>query len=395
MREAFSRTGSRIWCDAHSVGVLLICAALIGRRAFLFAAACVAIASLLRSGARPETVKPEENTAVPDRLHTTMPETAFEPPAGAALPAVPDVSAVRNALERAVVGQAAALEALMIGLIAGGHVLLEGAPGLGKTLACRTIAQAIDATFSRIQCNADLTPADVAGCEIFDQSDRSFHFRLGPVFANVVLVDEINRAPARVQAALLEAMEEGHVTVGTQTRALADPFLVLATMNEAEADGIFPLPAAQLDRFLMRIVLDFPSAEEDLVILERRETGAAASRCVAATLQSVLSWRAACRAIYCAPQLRQYVVDIVRATRAAAKRGDLETGAGPRAGLAIVRSAGARAIVSGRNYVLPDDIRSIALAALVHRVSFVNSYSLGRAERETILRAIVDRVPAP
>jgi len=284
---------------------------------------------------------------------------------------------------------------LILGIIAGGHILLEGAPGLGKTLACSTMAQAVNASFSRIQCNADLAPADIVGCEIFDQRDLSFKTRLGPVFANVVLVDEINRAPARAQAALLEAMEERSVMIGTESLALPEPFFVLATMNEAETDGIFPLPAAQLDRFLLKIVLDFPTPEEDLAILERCAGRSVVSYESSASPAALRAWQLACRAIYCAPPLRQYIADIVRATRDAAQAGELETGAGPRAGLAILRTARARALLDKREYVLPVDLQCVALAALRHRVSFAQSYLLARGEREEKLRAIVDRVPLP
>jgi MoxR-like ATPase len=374
---------------------LLICAALIGRRVFLFTAAVVGAARLLGRGDTQTEPVPSAAIVAPVPAVRSSPEGTFEPPRGFDLPAIPDVSDVRAALERAVVGQSAAIEALMIGLIAGGHVVLEGAPGLGKTLACSTMARAVDATLARIQCHADLTPADVVGCEIFDQRNLSFTYRLGPAFANILLVDEINRAPARVQAALLEAMEERAVTIGTETRALPDPFFVLATMNEAESEGIFPLAAAQLDRFLLKIVLDFPTAEEDLAILKRRGAGAAQSSIARASLNNVRAWQHACRAIYCAPPLMQYAAEIVRATRAAAECGDLESGAGPRAGLALLRAARARAILTERNYVLPADVRSVACGTLRHRVTFAHSYLLARAEREDRLRAIIDRVPLP
>ncbi len=373
----------------------MICAALIGRRIFLLTAAIAAAARFLqRNDTQGERFVPDAISA-PAPAVISSPEVDFQPPRGAELPAVPDVSGVRATLERAVVGQAGAIEALMIGLIGGGHLLLEGAPGLGKTLACSTMARAVDATFSRIQCNADLTPADVIGCEIFDQRDLSFKLRLGPVFANVVLVDEINRAPARVQAALLQAMEEQSITIATETRALPDPFFVLATMNEAEADGIFPLPAAQLDRFLLKVVLEFPTAQEDMAILERHAARSGISLMAPVSLDEIRTWQAAARAIYCAPDLKRYVAEIVRATRAAAECGDLESGAGPRAGLAILCAARARAILMTRNHIVPDDVQRVAVAALRHRVTFAHSYLLSRADREGKLRAILDRVAPP
>jgi MoxR-like ATPase len=397
MREVCSRIGSRIWFDAHSFSVALICAALIGRRVFLFAATIAVAAHMLRrKDARPAEEPPASELALPPLpVIIRLREPVFQPPREMILPPPPDVSHLRAALERAIIAQRELIEALMTGVIADGHVLLEGAPGLGKTLACMTVARASGASFSRIQCNADITPADIVGCEIFDQRDRSFKTRLGPIFANVVLVDEINRAPARAQAATLEAMEERGVTIGAAKYALPDPFLVLATMNEAETDGVFPLPAAQLDRFLLKTVLEFPSEEEELAIVERCAPAARMSCEATVDTETVRTWQAAAGAAYCAPRLKRYIVEVVRATRDAAKSGQLEMGAGPRAGLAILRASRARAMLAGRNYVLPGDIQSVALSALCHRIRFAHAYTLSRQEREDRLRAIRDAVPLP
>lgn len=396
MRAAFSRIGSKIWCDAHSVGILLVGAALIGRRVFLFTAAvCAAAYFLSRSRARDKSGEPALELDMISSLPVMGRAVNFRPPPGAVLPSVPDLARLREALEGVIVGQTCVIEAIMLGLLADGHVLLEGAPGLGKTLACMTMSRATDSTFARIQCNADLTPADIVGCEIFDQRDLSFKIRLGPVFANIVLVDEINRAPARAQAALLEAMEDRSVTIASENYALPDPFFLLATMNEAEADGVFPLPAAQLDRFLLKVVLEFPTETEDLAILESRAHAIQRISAPRASIDEVREWQSAARATYCAPELKQYIVDLVRETRKAAELGELKTGAGPRAGLAMLRTAGARAILAGRAHVLPDDVKSIALAGLRHRILFKEEYRLTREEREERLRAIVDCVPAP
>jgi MoxR-like ATPase len=397
MRAAFSRIGSKISCDANTVAGALICAALMGRRVFMLAAAIVAaIAIVKRLGQRDPVSADEPALDVPAVVRIAPSrESLFHPPRDYAAIAVADVSPLHNALGQAIVGQRDAVEALMLALIADGHVLLEGAPGLAKTLACRTLAGSIAATFSRIQCTADLSPADVVGCEIFDQRDREFRTRLGPLFANIVLVDEINRAPARTQAALLEALEERSVTLGADTHSLPDPFLVLGTMNEAEADGIYFLPAAQLDRFLLKVTLDFPTPRDELEILERFGGEFVPTVKQAVSLEMVREWRENATAIYCAPALKEYIVALVRATRDGALEAGLQHGAGPRAALAMLRSARAKALVAGRSYVLPADVRGIACAALRHRVAFVNSFLLDREECERRLRAIVDGVRLP
>ncbi|HET9392900.1 MAG TPA: AAA family ATPase [Candidatus Rubrimentiphilum sp.] len=394
MRAVFSRIGFRISSDANAVTGTLICAALIGRRVFLLAVivlAAVKLASRLHPGKRAE-IEPsssEEERAVRPARRTT--EAAFHPPAGLDCPAMPDVSSLRDALRAVLVGQHAVIEALMISLIAGGHILLEGAPGLAKTLACRTLVESVKGSFARIQCTADLMPADVLGCEIFDPRDLAFRTRLGPLFANVVLLDEINRAPARTQAALFEALHERQVTLGGQTYALPDPFVVLATMNETDPDGIFPLPAAQLDRFLLKVLLDFPDASEELEILERFGSGVTRQPRPVVSIEQVRAWRGVAETIYCAPSIRRYIVDLVCATRNKA----LERGAGPRACLALLRAGRAKAMLAGRNFVVPADIRGIAGAALRHRVVFARGFLLKREENESRLGELVDSAPLP
>jgi MoxR-like ATPase len=343
MRGVFLRLGYRISCDANAVTGALICAALIGRRVFLFAVIALAIAKFVarrhHRNVFPAQRQPAEE-ARPEHRPRRMADAEFRPLPGFECPAIPDVSALRDALRSVLVGQSGVIEALMLSLIADGHVLFEGAPSLAKTLACRTLARTVNGTFARIQCTADLMPADILGCEIFDPRDLSFRTRLGPLFANVVLLDEINRAPARTQAALFEALHERQVTIGGQTYALPDPFVVLATMNETDPDGIFPIPAAQLDRFLLKVLLDFPSPSEELEILERFGSGGFRQPQFSLDLDRIRSWRGAARTIYCAPAVKGYIVDLVCATRKSDGNDALERGAGPRACLALLRRPG-------------------------------------------------------
>jgi MoxR-like ATPase len=396
MRAAFSRIGWKISCGANAAGTALICAALIGRRVFVFIAAIVAVTALLKRLRQDEPVVEE---APPFDAHAVLrvpaPDTTFEAPRGhvAILPA--SVSELYERLAGVIVGQRDAIETLMLALIAGGHALLEGPPGLAKTLACRTLARRTAASFARISCTADLTPAEITGSEIFDPRDLSFKVRLGPLFANIVLVDEINRAPARTQAALLEALEEGQVTLGGVTSLLPDPFLVLGTMNEAEADGIYTLPAAQRDRFLLKALVDFPAPREELEILDRCSGQSVSNEAPVIPVEAVRSWRAAAPTIYIAPRIKQYIVDLVRATRDKAVHSDIERGAGPRGTLAIVRAARAKAMLAGRPHVVPSDVLSVARAALRHRVVFANAFLLDRAECECRLAAILESVSRP
>ena len=399
MRAVFSRIGSRISCDANAVTGALICAALIGRRVFLCALIALAVARIAvrlhHRDAAPVEPDQTEDTP-PDRpVYRRASGATFRPPAGFECPAIPDVSSLHDALSGVLVGQHAVIEALILALIADGHVLFEGVPGSAKTLACRTLAQTMNASFMRIQCTADLLPADILGSEIFDPRDLSFHVRLGPLFANVVLLDEINRAPARTQAALFEGLHERQVTLGSQTYNLPNPFVVMATMNEADPDGIFALPAAQLDRFLLKVLLDFPSPSEELEILERFGSGASRRPQTVVDLEEIRSWSAAGRNTYCAPALKQYIVDLVCATRKSRGDDTLASGAGPRASLALLRAGRAKALLDGRNFVLPADIRDIACAALRHRVTFTRGFLLSRNEAELRLNDIVETVPLP
>ena len=302
-------------------------------------------------------------------------------------------AALVDALRRTIVGQRETVEALVLALIAGGHVLLEGPPGLAKTLACRSLAAALDGEFKRVQFTPDLLPADIVGTRIFDQRDASFATVLGPIFANVVLADEINRAPAKVQSALLEAMQERQVTIGPQTHALPDPFIVLATMNPLDADGTYALPFAQLDRFLLKVRLGYPSHEEELAILDRFAVEQTQPVHGAATLAQVQLWREAARAVHVDEKIKRYIVDIVALTRE--RHPYIEYGASPRASLALAYTARAKALMCDRDFVLPDDVRAIAPLVLRHRVAFTHKLAVDRADAEEVVGALIGSVKAP
>ena len=277
--------------------------------------------------------------------------------------------------------------------IAGGHVVLEGPPGLAKTLACKALAAAVGGTFKRVQFTPDLLPSDIVGTRIFDQHVGDFTTVRGPIFANVVLADEINRAPAKVQSALLECMQERQVTIGPQTYALPDPFLVTATMNPLDSDGTYALPLAQMDRFLVKIVVGYPSADEELGILARFGGAEPALAMDAATMDDVVRWRAEARAVFLESRLARYVVDLVRATRE--PHAYLDRGASPRATLALAAMARARAYADGRSFALPDDVRASAPAVLRHRLAFGYRLQGDDADPEDVVRELVAKVPVP
>ncbi len=301
--------------------------------------------------------------------------------------------ALIDALARTIVGQREVVESLVIALIADGHVLLEGPPGLAKTLACRSLAAALDGDFKRVQFTPDLLPADIVGTRIFDQREAAFDTVLGPIFANVVLADEINRAPAKVQSALLEAMQERQVTIGPQTHPLPNPFIVLATMNPLDSDGTYALPFAQLDRFLLKVRVDFPSREEELAILERFAVEQTEPEHGAATLADVLAWREQARAIHVDPKIKRYIVEIVAGTRK--EHPHIACGASPRATLALAFVARARALLDERDFVLPDDVRAVAPMVLRHRIAFTHRLHIDRADPEEVIAGTIGSVQAP
>jgi MoxR-like ATPase len=298
-----------------------------------------------------------------------------------------------DALTHTIVGQSEVVESLVLALIADGHVLLEGPPGLAKTLACRCLAAALDGDFKRVQFTPDLLPSDIVGTRIFDQRETTFNTVLGPIFANVVLADEINRAPAKVQSALLEAMQERQVTIGPQTHKLPDPFIVLATMNPLDADGTYALPFAQLDRFLLKVRVELPPRAEEFTILDRFAVQDTQPVRSVATLADVLSWRKQAREVHLDEKIKGYIVDLVMETRKPTPY--VDHGASPRASLALAFVARAKALLAGRDFVMPDDVRLIAPLVLRHRIGFTHRIAVEKVDPEHVLYAMIGAVKAP
>ena len=302
---------------------------------------------------------------------------------------------------RRVVGQDLMVERLVIGLLTGGHVLLEGVPGLAKTLAVRTLAEIIQATFSRIQFTPDLLPADVVGTMVFDVKTQEFKVKKGPIFANIVLADEINRAPAKVQSALLEAMQERQVTIGGTSHPLESPFLVLATQNPIESEGTYPLPEAQLDRFLLKIRVDYPSRQEEKDILVRMSRDEPIPVQIRVTPEAILSARREVHAVHIDPRLVDYIVDLVRTTRqpAAAGLNDLAPlvafGASPRASIALAQASRALAFLRNRAFVIPEDIQAIAADVMRHRIVLTFEAEAEDVTTDHIIAKVVAAVRAP
>jgi MoxR-like ATPase len=308
------------------------------------------------------------------------------------------LAAMQGELEKALIGQTTVVLEVITALIAGGHVLIEGVPGLGKTLLVKALARTIKCEFSRIQFTPDLMPADVIGHTLFDAATNRFVTRQGPVFANLLLADEINRAPAKTQSALLEAMQEGQVTLEGKALPLPAPFMVLATQNPIEQEGTYPLPEAQLDRFLLKILIGYPSAEEEKSLTQIVTAGQSAQRLnidavtPLAGPEHVLFLQNVAAHVEVDGRVLGYAVDIVRATR---EQGSLMAGAGPRGSIALVRAARARALLAGRGFVTPDDIRSVALPALRHRVMTSAETEIEGVSVDTVLTSLLDRVAAP
>ena len=303
---------------------------------------------------------------------------------------------------KVVVGQEAMITRLMVGLLTGGHVLLEGVPGLAKTLTVRSLATAIDTNFSRIQFTPDMLPADVIGTEIFNPREGSYSVKQGPVFANLVLADEINRAPAKVQAALLEAMQERQVTIGDTTYPFDDPFLVLATQNPIEQEGTYPLPEAQVDRFMLKVVVGYPSKDEERKIVDRMASGQPEPEVskVAAPAQ-ILAARKIVDQVFVDEKVKAYVVDLVHATRdpkaagIAELDGMVETGASPRASLFLTKAAKANAFLQGRNYATPHDVKNLALDVLRHRIAVSYEAEAQGKSAEDVVERILAGVLVP
>ena len=300
-----------------------------------------------------------------------------------------------------VVGQEYMIDRLLISLLTGGHVLLEGVPGLAKTLTVRTLAETISTTFSRIQFTPDLLPADVVGTQIYDQSSGQFMVKKGPIFANILLADEINRAPAKVQAALLEAMQEKQVTIGGTTYKLEEPFLVLATQNPIEQEGTYPLPEAQVDRFMLKLRVGYPTRDEEKEIMRRMASGHAIEVRHVATPEAILEARGRISELYMDDRIVDYIVDIVHATRepAAAGLADLalliEFGASPRATIALAQASRAHAFLRGRAFVTPDDVKAIAPDVLRHRVLTTYEAEAEDVTSDDIVTRVLAKVESP
>ncbi len=311
------------------------------------------------------------------------------------------VQAVLHEVARRIVGQEYLVERLLISLLTGGHVLLEGVPGLAKTLTVRTLAETVHTTFQRIQFTPDLLPADVIGTQIFDQGSGEFRVKHGPIFANIILADEINRAPAKVQAALLEAMQEKQVTIGGTTYPLAEPFLVLATQNPIEQEGTYPLPEAQVDRFMFKLRVGYPSRAEEKEILRRMASGVSIPVHAVATPQQLLEARRRIADLYMDDRLVDYIVELVHATRHPKDVGlaDLvplvEFGASPRATIALGQASRAHAFLRGRSFVTPDDVKAIAPDVLRHRVLTTFEADAEGVTTDAIVTRILGRVEAP
>lgn len=304
-------------------------------------------------------------------------------------------------MNQVIVGQKHLVESLLISLLSDGHILLEGVPGLAKTLAIKTLSQLIDADYSRIQFTPDLLPADVVGTLVYSQKDENFHVKKGPVFANFVLADEINRAPAKVQSALLEAMQEHQVTIGEQTFPLPTPFLVMATQNPIEQEGTYQLPEAQVDRFMLKVVIGYPTLEEEKLIIRQNIKGEHKKVLPVTTAEEILKARAVIEEVYIDEKIEQYIADIVFATRYPEKYGlaelkDLITfGGSPRASISLAKAARAYAFIKRRGYVVPEDVRAVVHDVMRHRIGLSYEAEASNITSEEIISKIVNKVEVP
>ena len=312
------------------------------------------------------------------------------------------VTNLMTGMNQVIVGQKHLIESLLIGLLSDGHVLLEGVPGLAKTLAISTLSKLVDAKFNRIQFTPDLLPADVIGTMIYSQKDEKFVVNQGPVFANFVLADEINRAPAKVQSALLEAMQERQVTIGKQTYPLSKPFLVLATQNPIEQEGTYPLPEAQVDRFMLKVVIDYPKLEEEKLIIRSNLNGEIKKEVrPILTTQDILNAREVVRKVYLDEKIEQYIADIVFATRYPEKYGlrelkdYIEFGGSPRASISLALASRAYAFVKRRGYVIPEDVRAVAFDVLRHRIGLSYEAEANNVNAEDIISKVINKVEVP
>lgn len=311
------------------------------------------------------------------------------------------IEPLRTEIGRYLIGQTPMVDRLLVSLLVRGHVLLEGVPGLAKTLALKTLAALVDAKFNRIQFTPDMLPADIVGTEIFDPRAAEFRVKRGPVFANFILADEINRAPAKVQSALLEAMQEKQVTIGDQTFPLATPFMVLATQNPLEQEGTYPLPEAQLDRFLLKVVVDYPSEAEELLVLDLAATikDLPVPKPVV-SLETIQQAGEVASTLYLDDRVKQYIVRLVHTTRRPDDFGVriapfIKVGASPRATIGLALAARAHAFLEGRTYATPNDVKTIAMDVLRHRVAVTYEAEAEGLTSETLITRILDELPVP
>ncbi|MGA6179563.1 MoxR family ATPase [Stenotrophomonas sp. NPDC077421] len=333
-----------------------------------------------------------------DPIASTPPSLDASPASVSGTSLIDRVDAVREAVGRAFIGQSDVLDQILIALLAGGHVLIEGVPGLGKTLLVRALAQALELDYGRVQFTPDLMPSDVSGHAVYDPKTESFKIRRGPVFTNLLLADEINRAPAKTQSALLEVMQEGQVTIEGKAFPLSPPFLALATQNPVEQEGTYPLPEAQLDRFLLKVIIDYPALEDEKRMVDAITTGRSAGDFDLSQVPRVLGaadvveLQRATAAITVDPEVIDYAVRIVAATR---QWPGIALGAGPRGSIALVRAARAQAVLSGRDFVTPDDVRDITKPALRHRIALAPELQIEGQSADDALGALLAKVEAP
>ena len=304
-------------------------------------------------------------------------------------------------MNKVIVGQKHLVENLLIGLLANGHILLEGVPGLAKTLAINTLASAVDAKFSRIQFTPDLLPADVTGTMIYSQKSEQFQIKKGPIFANFILADEINRSPAKVQSALLEAMQERQVTIGEETFKLPEPFLVMATQNPIEQEGTYPLPEAQMDRFMLKVVVDYPKKEEERLIVRMNNSGTFPKATAVMKPEDIVRAREVVRDVYMDEKIERYIVDIVYATRTPGDyglgklQGLIAYGASPRASISLALASKAYAFIRRRGYVIPEDVRAVCNEVLRHRIGLTYEAEAENVTPENIISEIGNAVEVP
>ena len=304
-------------------------------------------------------------------------------------------------MNKVIVGQKNLVDCLLIGLLSDGHILLEGVPGLAKTLAIKTLSQLISSDYSRIQFTPDLLPADVVGTQIYSQKDEAFHVKRGPVFANFVLADEINRAPAKVQSALLEAMQEHQVTIGDETFKLPSPFLVMATQNPIEQEGTYQLPEAQVDRFLLKVIIDYPTLEEEKLIIRENIQGGLPEVTPVTSAEEILKARKIVNEVYLDEKIEQYIADIVFASRYPERYGlgelkDMITfGGSPRASISLAKAARAYAFIKHRGYVIPEDVRAVAHDVMRHRIGLSYEAEASNVTSEEIVSRIINKVEVP